>query len=430
MRWSWPALAVLLALALAWAPGQPSNAATALPGTDISGDPEVVASTTAPDLPPAPKVSAAAWAVYDGTDGTRLAGLDADEPRPIASLTKIMTALVVTKRTRGDERVRVTEQATEVGDGAALGIKAGQRYRVDDLLRATLVYSANDAARALAEHVGGEDGEEGFIELMNDEAEGLDLETAVFRSTTGLPPAGGAKDETVASPSDLVELTEVALREPRIREAVRTEQVTIKRPGEEPAILGNRNLLLGEYAGVDGVKTGHTDAAGYCLLTHYDDQDGRELWVVYLGGRTESSRVEETRRLLDWAVPLRQLVPVIAAGDPVATAPVAGDPRPVRLFASSDVEVSVRVGERMKERVVVTSPVQPPLREGDELGRIEVVVDGEVIGRSPLYVDRTLREVDTWTRVRTAAGDWRVAAEEGWEEVDRRTRGLREDLGA
>lgn len=378
-------------------------------------------------LPTAPEVDAPAWAVYDGVDGTRLAGRAAEEARPIASLTKIMTALVVTKRTRGDERVQISERATRIGDGAGLGVRPGQRYTVDALLRAMLVYSANDAALALAEHVASTEDE--FLELMRDEAASLELDSAAFHSVTGLPPSGDT-EETVASPADLVELAQVAMREPRIREAVRSEEVTIKRPGSEPAILGNRNLLLGDYAGVDGVKTGHTDDAGYCLLTHYDDAEDRELWVVVLGESSEDARVRDTRRLLDWAVPLRQTASVLTAGDPVATAPVAGRRQRVGLFVSDDVSVSVRVGERVRERIVAASPVEPPLREGDELGRIEIVVDGEVMGRSPLYVDRTLRAVDTWDRVRDAATDWRTAAREGWEEVDRRVRRLRDDLAA
>ena len=421
-------MAAVLALGVA-AGAAPQDSAGVTSDTSVATDTGVTADTevtTASNLPAPPAVSAQAWAVYDGVDGTRLAGVAPADARPIASLTKVMTALVVTKRTAGDEQVRVSKGALAVGDGAAMGLKAGERYELDALLQAMLVYSANDAANALAEYVG--DDTAGFVKMMNDEAEALGLRSSTFTSPTGLDPERGS-EATESSPADLFELAQIAMKEPRIREAVRLEQAEVKRRGAEPIVVGNRNPLVGTYAGVDGIKTGHTNAAGYCLLTHYDDAENRELYVVVLGAKSEAARAADTRALLDWAVPLRQNVEIAAAGDVLGTAPVSGSRDQVQLFLSEDVRVSVRAGESVTERYVLPVPVKPPLREGDEIGTFQLVVDGEVAASSPVYVDRSIREPSQWERIETAARDWRGAVAAGRSSVERGSKRLRQGLG-
>jgi D-alanyl-D-alanine carboxypeptidase (penicillin-binding protein 5/6) len=355
-------------------------------------------------LPPTPTVASPAWAVYDGVDGTLLAADGAESARPIASLTKLMTALLVVERTQGDEPVRISKRASQTNEGSAIGMQPGDTYPVDDLLRAMLVYSTNDAAVALAEHVSGDI--ESFIELMNDRADQLELGDTTYTSVNGLDEKG--VEPTESSPADLVTLATTALKDPRIRDAVRTERLTIDRPSGDPAVFVNRNTLLGTYAGVDGVKTGFTDSAGNTLLTHYGDQSERDFFVVTLGAKTDKQRFDDTRKLLDWAVPLRDIVPIAEAGTPIGSAPILGG-GDVELYISDDIDANVRAGQALVERVVVPRRIEPPLRAGDEVGTYEVLAGDEVVGTSPIYVDKDVAKPTRADRAKDVASNWRDA---------------------
>lgn len=396
-----------------------TTSTTSSPTAAVSRDEKAEATATPgseepPSLPEPPRVSAKAWAVYDATDDEPLAGRGTEEPRPVASLTKLMTALVVVERTQGDELVPVSSHAEEVGEGSEIGMTAGQKYTVDTLLDAMLVYSANDAAVALAEHVGGS--EEHFIELMNERAERLELGGTTFTSVNGLDPEGEG-EITTSTPSDVIALADVALRDPRIRAAVAKPKVTVARPGTTRVVLENRNPVLTSYRGVDGVKTGHTDEAGFCLLTHFDDGKGGEYYTVVLGERDEQIRTADTRHLLDWARSLRPTLRFAVAGDPVGSAPVAYSPTRVELFVSDDVRASVRLGRRVEERIVVPRVIEPPLRAGDEVGTYSLLVGGKKVASSPIYVDRAVRAPTRSDRLRALARRWPQALRSGVDET-------------
>ncbi len=409
--------------------------------------PETAARSTGLDdassspLPDPPDVRARAWAVIDGHDGQLLAGDNSEAARPIASLTKIMTALVVVERTQGDESVRISKRAERAGDGSEIDMKAGQKYPVDTLLNAMLIYSANDAAVALAEYVGND--EAGFIKMMNDKAASLDLASTTFTSVNGLD----SDRLTTSSPTDMVELATNALKDPRIRAAVATRSITVTRPGATQVKLDNRNSLLGAYDGVDGVKTGFTDAAGHCLLVHWSatgaqtrdtesstaaaqptaeeiaagtDEGAQakpatrnDLWVVLLGEPDDPARFDDARSLLDWARPLRQNFRFAAAGDAVTSIPVAGSGTPVRLYLSDDVRGDARVGDEIIERVSVPPQLTPPLKPGDKIGHYEIRVGDEVIGESDMYVNEEVRAESGSERIRRYASSWDDAVREG-----------------
>jgi serine-type D-Ala-D-Ala carboxypeptidase (penicillin-binding protein 5/6) len=407
--------ATLLAFALAVALAAAASARQGDTPADSPATTDAESAAEMAGIPEVPQVRSKSWAVYDAVDGNLLAGENIEQPVAIASLTKLMTALVVTERTQGTEKVLISSEAANTSDGSAIGMRAGQKYTVDTLLQAMLIYSANDAAVALAEHVGGSEAR--FIEYMNEEAEERELTRSTFTSVNGLDPVGKEK-LTTSTPADLYLLASVVMKEPRIRQAVRLKQLTVRRPGADPVTLQNRNELLGAYAGVDGMKTGHTDKAGSCLVTHFADQDGRELYVVTLGAPDEAQRFLDTRALLDWAVPLRQKLTLAKAGDAIGHAPVADSEDSVELFVSDDISVTARVGQTISDEVVIESPVQPPLQAGDEVGTMHVLLDGERAGSSPIYVDRKLSEPDDLERYREALKDWRGALREGWEEVE------------
>jgi D-alanyl-D-alanine carboxypeptidase (penicillin-binding protein 5/6) len=371
------------------------------------------ASDTLGGLPAAPAVNAAAWAVYDGTDGQVLAGSNIDTPRPIASLTKLMTAKLVLDHTQGQEQVPTGADAQAAGDGSEIDMHVGQKYKVDTLLDAMLAYSANDAAVALADYVGTT--QPGFIAQMNAEAAKLGMSNTHYTTVNGLD----APQLTESTPADLVSLATVDMQDPRFRAAVRIPDVVVARPGDSTEKLTNRNLLLGSYTGVDGVKTGFTNHAGYCLLTHWTDPAHGatdSLYVVVLGEKTAMGRFTDTRALLDWARPLRQRLQIDEAGAPVVTVPVAGggSVRRLTLYLSDDLAPSLRVGQRLSERVTVPDVLNPPLHAGDEVGSLQVLADGKVVAHSALYTEHGVRSLTRGQRIRRYLRDWRVAAREGW----------------
>lgn len=370
------------------------------------------------DIVPAPAVTAKAWLVYDDTTDEPVAAKDPSTPRPIASLAKLMTALVVVEQVQAEELVTVPAAIGAIpADAAVMGLRVGERWPAGDLLRAMLVYSANDAAITLASHVGSGD-VAAFVELMNERAEQLDLSGTTFASPTGLDAPGATSTST---PVDLVALAETALRDTGIRTAVAAPKLELRRPdgSTPPIVLPNRNPLLGRYEGVDGVKTGFTDAAGYMLVAHHEDPEtGGQLLVVTAGSSSEATRASDATALLDWARPLRQDVLLVEGGAELGSIPVLRSSRRVDVFACDDLVVSARVGQRVEQRVTVPRLLDAPVREGDEIGTLGARVAGQDVASVPICSGDTIR-AGGWTgRVRMYAGEYRSAWRAGLEEVE------------
>jgi D-alanyl-D-alanine carboxypeptidase (penicillin-binding protein 5/6) len=233
-----------------------------LPRPGVGLDPDPGPGTTTP-IPS--EISAAAAILVDGHTGEILFARNPDEPRPPASVTKILTALVILERGHLKDTVTVSAAAAGVG-GFQLGLRKGQRVSLEDLLAAILIMSANDAAVAAAEHVGGSVW--GFAGMMNATARQLGMAHSRFANPHGLHEA-----DHYTTALDLVRLTRTALDHPAFAQLVRSREATITiwkagRRGYVPQarLIRNHNRLLGRVDGVDGVKTGYTDAAGRCLV--------------------------------------------------------------------------------------------------------------------------------------------------------------------
>jgi D-alanyl-D-alanine carboxypeptidase (penicillin-binding protein 5/6) len=255
-----------------------------------------------------PFVTAKAWVVADGETGTVIAGSNQDEPRPMASTTKIMTALVVLRQAKVDdapldEVVTFSRHADDTA-GSTSGVRAGESLPARELLYGLLLPSGNDASVALAEHFGGRlgDAAEGdavarFVAEMNRLAAQLGLRQTHFANTHGLPA-----DDHHASARDLAELTAVALSDPRFARIVATPRRGAHLDGPDGGrnvVWTNTNTLLG-IEGYDGVKTGTTNAAGACLIASAR-RDGRHLIVVILGADSSEARYVDARNLFRWA---------------------------------------------------------------------------------------------------------------------------------
>lgn len=238
---------------------------------------------------PHAELTAEAWILYDATADVVLEERNANVERPMASVTKVMTALVVRDKAAVEEIVTVSQNAADTRE-SEVGIRAGERWSVGELLAGVLVRSGNDAAVALAEHVGGS--VEGFADLMNVKAAELSLEHSHFMNPHGLDQEGH-----YTSATDLLTMTRAALADPVLTRLARTRVVKFRdTPGRVSLRINNTNRLLGAYPGVVGFKTGFTGLAGRVLIS-VADVGPRRLIAVVMGSEDHFA---DTRDLLDY----------------------------------------------------------------------------------------------------------------------------------
>ena len=340
---------------------------------------------------PPPDVEARSVLVGNGATGLVLHAERQAEQTAIASITKIMTALVVLERAGPDEVVRVEGPAPTVGE-SSIGLRAGERLPVRDLLTAMLVYSANDAAYALAYHVGkGSVGR--FVSLMNAKAEELGLEDTHFSRPDGLDAPGN-----YSSARDVFRLARVAMRKPLFRELVR-----IRRTAVAGRVVQNRNDLLFSYPGTIGVKTGHTSDAGWSEVVAAR-RDGVTIYAVLLGGPSRAQRNADLARLLDWGFDQYRRVSLVKPGRTYAEALVPFSDRRLALVAQAPVIAVAQLGRPLVERVVATAMVDLPVAKGEELGEIRILDGAKVIATRPLVAAESIGEPSVGQRLRWYAG--------------------------
>ncbi len=356
------------------APEGPPPTPVVVPGGRTSPSPFPQSlRTPEPSVNP-PEVRARAAVLADLDTGQVLFSLNATERRPVASLTKIMTALLVLERTHPTEVV--TASANAAGEPVAgisgLGLMEGERLRVTDLLYALLLQSANDAAVALAEHVGGT--VDGFVAAMNRRAVRLGMDRTSFASPNGLDETG------YATARDLVRLTRAAYGRSGFAHIVATRFHTIEGPDAEPRIVQNRNALLWLYPGAIGVKTGFTSAAGFNVVATAEREDLR-LVAVVLGEPGEP--FSDAAALLSYGYTAFDRRPLIREGRDLGTVDVGG--REVQVAAGAGLQGLVPVDAGVRRTIDVLDVAFPPAR-GEAIGTVTLSVPGRTIGQVPLLV--------------------------------------------
>jgi D-alanyl-D-alanine carboxypeptidase (penicillin-binding protein 5/6) len=345
-----------------------------------------VAGSAAPPL-----VRAEAYVVQNASTGEVLASLDAREQLPVASITKLMTALVTLERAELDELVTVSKRAAAIGE-SSIDLDVGERLTVADLLRAALIQSANDAANALAAHVG--DGSIArFVQLMNAKARVLGLTDTHFVNPDGLDARGH-----VSSARDVTKLARVAMQQPFIRETVRIVETRVA--GRR---LVNWNDLLSTFPRLLGVKTGHTSRAGWSQVAAARGA-GVTIYATLLGGPSRAQRNEDLAELLAWGLGRYRPVWAVDGERVYATARTAyGRPR-IRLVAATPVLRVVRIDRTLLEQIVAPVEVALPVHKGQRLGEVRVLDRGKVIARSPLVAAESIERPDRLQRIRFYAG--------------------------
>jgi D-alanyl-D-alanine carboxypeptidase (penicillin-binding protein 5/6) len=344
-----------------------------------SGSPSPFPSVlrTPTDTVARPTVRAGAALVADLSSGDVLYAKDADRPRPVASLTKVMTALVVLERADLHDMVRIDARAVferdDYGAGSTIGLRAGERLTVRQLLAATLLGSANDAADALAIHVSG--GVDAFVSLMQRRAHQLGMARTRFFSANGLDDRGRS------TPSDLVLLSRAAVSTPGFTALTGTKFITIRSPQRAPRRIQNRNVLLWLYPGAFGMKTGSTVRAGYCLIATAR-RGGRRLVTIVLDAPGEA--FSDAATLLNYGFGGFEERTIVREGEDVGVVSLPGGDVPVVTATSMERLVPIDMADDIRRRVRVDPKAAFPPAPGDAVATLVMSAPGLDLGRIPL----------------------------------------------
>ncbi|QID16370.1 D-alanyl-D-alanine carboxypeptidase [Nitrogeniibacter mangrovi] len=338
-----------------------------------------VALTAHAQVPPAPALAAKAWLLVDMGTGQALVEHNADERIEPASLTKLMTAYVVSAALKahtlsGDQIVPVSEKAWKMG-GSRMFIEPRHQVTVDQLMHGMVVQSGNDASVALAEVVAGS--EEAFAALMNREAQRLGMTHTHFVNATGLPDP-----EHYTTARDLSLLAAAIVRD----FPDHYDLYSIKEYSYNNITQPNRNRLLWLDPTVDGIKTGHTETAGYCLIASAK-RGARRLISVVLGTDSDAMRTQESLKLLNFGFRFYDTVQLYTAGQSVSSFRVwQGTADQVKVGFDKDFVLSIPKGQADKLQVTLNSeqPLEAPVRKGQAVGKLTLTLEGKTIGTYPV----------------------------------------------
>lgn len=352
-------------------------------------------------VPSAPELGATSYVLLDFHSGETIAEKEPDLQVEPASITKLMTSYVVFRElAKGqlnlDDTVLISEKAWRTG-GSRMFIEVDTEVSVEDLLLGVIVQSGNDASVALAEHVAGS--EEVFAQMMNAEAARLGMDNTSYENATGLPAP-----EHYTTARDIAILSRALIDEfPMYYRWYSQQEFTYNDISQQ-----NRNLLLYRDQSVDGLKTGHTEAAGYCLATSAL-RDGMRLISVVMGTESESARASASQALLNYGFRFFETFKLYSGGDVISSTPVwKGELEEMRLGIVDDVYVTVPRGSQgsLSAEVLVPSKPIAPFQQGQQFGTLEISFEGEPRLERPLVVLDEVPQAGWWGRTTDGIGLW------------------------
>jgi len=344
-----------------------------------------LAQSTNPLVPPAPRVAARSYLLLDYHSQQALAGQNANERVEPASLTKLMTAYLTfsalkQKQIQPAQVVPVSERAWKA-EGSRMFIEPRQPVTVDELMRGMIVQSGNDACIALAELIAGS--EEAFVQLMNREAQRLGMQDTHFVNATGLP-----HPQHYSTAYDLALLAIAIIRDyPEYHPLY-----SVKEYRYNNITQANRNRLLWSDPTVDGMKTGYTENAGYCLITSARRGERRLLSVV-LGTASEAARAAESQKLLNYGFQFYDSVKLYGKNQPVASLQIwKGSDNSVKAGFLNDLYISLPKGQadKLKASLESRQPLFAPIREGQKIGVMKLTLDGKPYAEIPVVALETV----------------------------------------
>ena len=338
-------------------------------------------------IPSPPQLAASGWILMDADSGRILAEHNSDERLPPASLTKLMTAYLVERELDHgnismDDRVPVSENAWRTG-GSKMFIEVGTEVSIRDLLYGIIIQSGNDASVAVAEYLAG--GEAPFADLMNQHADRLGMTNTNFRNATGLPA-----EDHYSTARDLAHLSRHIIQDYPEHYKIYAEKYFTYSDIRQP----NRNRLLWRDPSVDGLKTGHTEAAGYCLVASAKRDDMRLISVV-MGANSEEARAQETQKLISYGFRYFETLKLYDRGSVLNTPRVwGGEINELRVGVDSDVVMTVprARNDELTAKLDIQADIEAPVQQGDRVGTLEVRLGDELVGERPLVALETVEE--------------------------------------
>ncbi len=338
-------------------------------------------------VPSAPQLAAKSYMLMDAASGEVLVEHNGDERLPPASLTKLMTAYIATLEIQkgqisDSDMVTVSEKAWRTG-GSRMFIQVNTQVSVDDLLHGIIIQSGNDASVAMAEHIAGS--EEAFADLMNSTAQRLGMTNSHFLNATGLPDP-----DHYSSANDMAKLARAIIYEDPAHYAIYAQKEFFWNNIKQP----NRNLLLWRDKTVDGLKTGHTEEAGYCLVASAVRDNMRLISVVF-GTDSEQARAAETQKLLTYGFRFFETRTFYQKGTELAQAQVwKGQQDKLKAGLAQDLTMTLPRGQAEKLQAVMSfnGTLTAPIQQGDVIGKVEVKLEDKVVRSADLVALETIEE--------------------------------------
>ncbi len=349
-------------------------------------------------IPAAPKLAVSSFYLMDAQSGKIIASKNSDQRLPPASLTKMMTSYIVAHeiskgRVNLDDMVPVSVAAWKKG-GSKMYIREGTKVKLSDLLKGVIIQSGNDASIAMAEYIAGS--EEGFAELMNHQAKLLGMHDTQYMNATGWPAEGH-----YSTAKDLAILGVAIARDFPKHYKIYSQKYFTYNNIRQP----NRNKLLWADNSVDGLKTGHTEEAGYCLVASAVRKDMRLVSVV-MGAQSEKARAQESQKLLNYGFRFYQTHQLYQQGEEIHDARVwSGVQDRLKLGLEQNLYVTIPRGEyaNLKPSLELAGVINAPVTEGQELGLIRVMLEGELVIEQPLISLENIEEGGIVKRVSDSA---------------------------
>ncbi|MAP34533.1 D-alanyl-D-alanine carboxypeptidase family protein [Vreelandella lionensis] len=345
-------------------------------------------------IPAPPQLAASSWILMDANSGRILAEHNSDERLPPASLTKLMTAYLVERELdRGTinltDMVNISENAWRTG-GSKMFIEVGDRVSVDNLLHGIIIVSGNDASVAMAEHLAG--GEAPFADLMNQHATRLGMNDTNFMNATGLP-----HENHYSTAHDMARLSRHIINDYPEHYEIYSQRNFSFGGIDQP----NRNRLLWRDPSVDGLKTGWTTEAGYCLVSSAQ-RDGMRLISVVMGTSSDEARAQESQKLLSYGFRFYETMKLYERGAVLATPRVwGGDTNELRVGVDEEVFMTLprNRNEELRARLNLDADLQAPVAVGDNVGTLEVYLGEEMVGERQLVALENIEEGGLFKRL-------------------------------
>ena len=352
-------------------------------------------------IPEPPQVAGSSYILLDYHSGHILAADNPHQQVEPASITKMMTAYVVFSEIKSgnltlDDLVTISEKAWRTG-GSKMFIEVDKQVKVEDLVRGMIIQSGNDACVALAEHIAGS--EEVFASMMNQHAKKLGMNDSNFKNATGLPAEGH-----LVSAYDVALLGKALISEfPDLYHFYSEKEFTYNKIKQH-----NRNTLLYRDPTVDGFKTGHTEAAGYCLATSAM-RNGMRLINVVMGTESEKARADESQKLLNYGFRFYETHKLYNQGEERIKAEIwKGVDEEISLGLAEDLFITIPKGsyEKLDANVDLPSVLTAPVQQGTQLGTLNLLLDGKPLLQKPLVALQTAEAAGWWTRSMDSIGLW------------------------